>query len=121
VFCKEGATVALWDVIDLGQATADRIAATGGSIFFQKVNVTDQNEVDVAVAKIIADHGNADQMIKPDGSPHTAHTTALVPAVLVNHPDSPEMHPGILADVAPTLLKCMKTDQPEEMSGTPLF
>jgi 2,3-bisphosphoglycerate-independent phosphoglycerate mutase len=70
---------------------------------------------------IIADHGNADQMIKPDGSPHTAHTTALVPAILVNHPESPKLHPGILADVAPTLLKCMKVDQPEEMSGTPLF
>jgi len=70
---------------------------------------------------IIADHGNADQMIKPDGSPHTAHTTALVPAILVNHPKNPSIHSGILADVAPTLLKCMDMDQPEEMSGSPLF
>lgn len=70
---------------------------------------------------IIADHGNADQMIKPDGSPHTAHTTALVPAILVNHPGNPNMHSGILADVAPTLLKFMGLEQPEEMSGTPLF
>tara|TARA_R110002126_G_scaffold18132_1_gene69734 strand:+ start:3110 stop:4630 length:1521 start_codon:yes stop_codon:yes gene_type:complete len=70
---------------------------------------------------IIADHGNADQMIKPDGSPHTAHTTALVPALLVNHPDSPEMHPGVLADVAPTLLKCLGIEQPAEMTGTSLF
>ena len=70
---------------------------------------------------VIADHGNADQMIKPDGSPHTAHTTALVPALLVNHPDSPEMHPGVLADVAPTLLKCLGIEQPAEMTGTSLF
>lgn len=70
---------------------------------------------------IIADHGNADQMVKADGSPHTAHTTALVPAILVNHPDNPEMHPGILADVAPTLLKAMNIDKPDEMTGTSLF
>ena len=70
---------------------------------------------------IIADHGNSDQMIKKDGSPHTAHTTAPVPAIIVNYPDTIEMHPGILADVAPTLLKLMGLDQPEEMTGTPLF
>ncbi|MEQ9309881.1 MAG: 2,3-bisphosphoglycerate-independent phosphoglycerate mutase [Balneolaceae bacterium] len=70
---------------------------------------------------IIADHGNSDQMIKEDGSPHTAHTTAPVPAIIVNYPDAIEMHSGILADVSPTLLKLMGLDQPEEMTGTPLF
>ena len=70
---------------------------------------------------IIADHGNSDCMIKPDGSPHTAHTTAPVPAIIVNHPDQIEMHPGILADVSPTLLKLMGLEQPEEMTGKPLF
>ncbi len=70
---------------------------------------------------IIADHGNSDQMVKEDGSPHTAHTTAPVPAIIVNHSDEIEMHPGILADVAPTLLKLMGLDRPEEMTGTPLF
>lgn len=70
---------------------------------------------------VIADHGNSDQMIKEDGSPHTAHTTAPVPAIIVNHPDNIEMRDGILADVAPTLLKLMGLDQPEEMTGTPLF
>lgn len=70
---------------------------------------------------IIADHGNSDQMIKEDGSPHTAHTTAPVPAIIVNYPDEIEMHPGILADVSPTLLKLMGLNQPEEMTGTPLF
>ncbi|WP_103665586.1 2,3-bisphosphoglycerate-independent phosphoglycerate mutase [Gracilimonas amylolytica] len=70
---------------------------------------------------IIADHGNADQMIKADGSPHTAHTTALVPAVIVNYPEQIQMHDGILADVSPTILKLMGMEQPEEMTGTPLF
>lgn len=66
---------------------------------------------------IIADHGNADCMIQEDGSPHTAHTTALVPAIIVNAPEVNEMHDGILADVSPTLLKLMGLDQPEEMTG----
>ncbi|MFP8487802.1 2,3-bisphosphoglycerate-independent phosphoglycerate mutase [Gracilimonas sp. Q87] len=70
---------------------------------------------------IIADHGNADCMIKEDGSPHTAHTTALVPAIIVNYPDEIQMHDGILADVSPTILKLMGLDQPDDMSGTPLF
>lgn len=70
---------------------------------------------------IIADHGNSDQMVKEDGSPHTAHTTAPVPAIIVNYPEEIEMHSGILADVSPTLLKLMGLDQPEEMTGTPLF
>lgn len=70
---------------------------------------------------IIADHGNSDQMIKEDGSPHTAHTTALVPAILVNYSKQVSMHSGILGDVSPTLLKMMGLDQPEEMTGKPLF
>ncbi|MGD8427809.1 MAG: 2,3-bisphosphoglycerate-independent phosphoglycerate mutase [Balneolaceae bacterium] len=70
---------------------------------------------------VIADHGNADCMIKEDGSPHTAHTTALVPALILNEDRAKKVHDGILADVAPTLLKMMGIDQPEEMTGTPLF
>ncbi|MDR9419189.1 2,3-bisphosphoglycerate-independent phosphoglycerate mutase [Gracilimonas sp.] len=70
---------------------------------------------------IIADHGNADCMINEDGSPHTAHTTALVPAIIVNSPKEITMRDGILADVSPTLLKLMGIEKPEEMSGTSLF
>lgn len=70
---------------------------------------------------VIADHGNADKMVKEDGSPHTAHTTAAVPAILVNYPEKVSMHPGILADVAPTLLKMAGLPSPPEMTGTPLF
>lgn len=70
---------------------------------------------------IIADHGNADCMIKEDGSPHTAHTTALVPAIIVNYHESIKMNDGILADVSPTLLKLIDLEQPEEMTGHSLF
>ncbi len=70
---------------------------------------------------IIADHGNADIMRQPDGSEHTAHTTSKVPAVLVSNKKVKKLKNGILADVAPTLLKIMKLEQPEEMTGSPLF
>lgn len=70
---------------------------------------------------IIADHGNADCMIKEDGSPHTAHTTAPVPAMIINESEVKQMRNGILADVAPTLLKLMHIEQPDEMTGSPLY
>lgn len=69
---------------------------------------------------IIADHGNADCMVQPDGSPHTAHTTAPVPVVLVSGRET-SLKNGILADVSPTLLKIIGLEQPEEMTGQPLF
>ena len=56
VFCKEGATVALWDVLD-GQEIVDRISANGGQIFYQKVDVTNQESVDAAVTIIINTYG----------------------------------------------------------------
>ncbi|NBC65279.1 MAG: 2,3-bisphosphoglycerate-independent phosphoglycerate mutase [Bacteroidetes bacterium] len=69
---------------------------------------------------IIADHGNADCMIQPDGSPHTAHTAVPVPVVLVSERDT-SLKNGILADVSPTLLKMMDLGQPDEMTGSSLF
>ncbi|WP_440999336.1 2,3-bisphosphoglycerate-independent phosphoglycerate mutase [Fodinibius sp. SL11] len=69
---------------------------------------------------IIADHGNADCLINEDGSPHTAHTSAPVPALILNEPNI-KMKDGILADVAPTLLKLMGIKQPKEMTGSPIF
>jgi 2,3-bisphosphoglycerate-independent phosphoglycerate mutase len=69
---------------------------------------------------IIADHGNADTMIQPDGSAHTAHTSAPVPVILVSDRQV-RLNNGILADIAPTLLKMLGLQQPEEMTGKPLF
>ena len=67
IFCNEGATVALWDVLEEGQTTADNISAGGGSIFFQKVDVTSQDSVDSAVANIIDNHGKIDVLINNAG------------------------------------------------------
>lgn len=120
----------VYDLVILNFANPDMVGHTGimeaAIKAVEAIDIQLKKVIETATAHgyaslIIADHGNADQMIKPDGSPHTAHTTALVPAILVNHPENPPMHSGILADVAPTLLKCMGLAQPEEMSGKPLF
>jgi len=70
---------------------------------------------------IIADHGNADCMKQPDGSAHTAHTTAKVPVIVIGNRHIENVKKGILADVSPTLLKLMRIDPPKEMTGSPLF
>lgn len=67
--------------------------------------------------EIIADHGNADKMINPDGTPHTAHTTALVPHLLIADNFAGPIRPGKLGDVAPTILSLLGIDIPEEMTG----
>lgn len=73
-------------------------------------------------AIVIADHGNSDTMINPDGSPHTAHTKNLVPCFYVaNDVKGVQLKNGKLADVAPTLLKIMGVEQPAAMTGEPLF
>jgi len=67
---------------------------------------------------IIADHGNSDIMVNPDGSPHTAHTTNLVPFVLVDDAgDVKTLKSGKLGDIAPTILTLMGLQIPEEMTG----
>ena len=67
VFCNEGATVALWDVLEEGQKTADKIAKDGGRIFFQKVDVSSQDSVDKAVAKVISEYRKIDVLINNAG------------------------------------------------------
>ena len=69
---------------------------------------------------ITADHGNADHMLEPDGSPNTAHSLNPVP-VIVTVPDLELRSGGVLADVAPTLLEMMGIEQPAEMTGTSLI
>jgi 2,3-bisphosphoglycerate-independent phosphoglycerate mutase len=71
---------------------------------------------------IIADHGNAEVMIATDGGPHTAHTTNPVPCIVVGAPNMVELRTGgVLADVAPTVLKLLGLKQPSEMTGQSLL
>ncbi|MFY7670308.1 2,3-bisphosphoglycerate-independent phosphoglycerate mutase [Tenacibaculum sp. MEBiC06402] len=64
---------------------------------------------------VIADHGNCETMINPDGSPNTAHTTNPVPLILVDK-ELKSIKNGILGDMAPTILKLIGVEQPEEMT-----
>lgn len=69
---------------------------------------------------ITADHGNADNAKNRDGSPNTAHSLNPVPLVVID-PDVERVESGILADIAPTILKLMGLGIPQKMSGTPLI
>jgi 2,3-bisphosphoglycerate-independent phosphoglycerate mutase len=73
-------------------------------------------------AMVIADHGNAEQMIDyQTGAPHTAHTTYPVPCILIGADSSSTLRKdGALCDVAPTMLKLMGLEVPAEMSGESL-
>ena len=69
---------------------------------------------------LIADHGNCETMINPDGSPHTAHTTNPVPIILIDK-EIQSINNGILGDIAPTILELMGIDKPEEMNRKSLL
>lgn len=69
---------------------------------------------------VIADHGNADYAINPDGSPNTAHSLNPVPVILVTNSKDVDIKSGILADVAPTILRRMNIAAPIEMTGESL-
>ena len=69
---------------------------------------------------IIADHGNCDTMINPDGSPNTAHTTNLVPVYLIDA-DAKSIDEGALCDIAPTVLELMGIEQPAAMTAKSLL
>ena len=68
---------------------------------------------------IIADHGNADFAVNEDGSSNTAHSLNPVPCILIDN-DYTEVKNGKLADIAPTLLKIMDVQIPEDMTGNVL-
>ena len=71
------------------------------------------------VVLITADHGNADKMRNEDGTPNTAHTTALVPLILLDNHKQFTFKPvlGKLGDLAPTILTLMGLEVPKEMTG----
>ena len=70
---------------------------------------------------VTADHGNADHMLEPDGSPNTAHSLNPVPFVVTVDGARLDADGGILADVAPTALELLGIEQPPEMTGRSLL
>ncbi len=113
------------DFVCLNFANGDMVGHTGIYEAIQKaVMAVDKcagEVVDAAVANdyevvIIADHGNADNAINPDGSPNTAHSLNPVPIIVVSNRFKAVKN-GILADVAPTILHMMGLDIPKEMTG----
>lgn len=117
-----------FDFITLNFANGDMVGHTGVySAIVQAIKAVDESvETVVAAAQkngyeviVIADHGNADHALNHDGSPNTAHSLNPVPIIVVS--DRIEaVENGVLADVAPTILKMMGLPQPAEMTGTPL-
>ena len=112
--------------ICLNFANADMVGHTGDfQAAIKAVETVDQcveRVVTAALANdyvvfITADHGNADFMINADGSPNTAHTLNLVPYFILDNQWHGKVHPGKLADIAPTLLKMMGYESPPEMTG----
>ena len=116
------------DFICLNFANGDMVGHTGVYDAIQKaVKTVDQCAGDVAKAAlangyeviIIADHGNADYAVNPDGSPNTAHSLNPVPIILLSSRYR-NVSNGILADVAPTILTMMGILIPAEMTGRSL-
>jgi 2,3-bisphosphoglycerate-independent phosphoglycerate mutase len=118
------------DFVCLNFANPDMVGHTG--VFAAAVKACEtvdkcaQKVVEAALANgytaiLIADHGNSDIMINPDGTPHTAHTTNLVPCILVDNDYRPILKDGKLGDLAPTILTLMGIEIPAEMTGNLLI
>lgn len=120
-----------YDLIITNYANPDMVGHTGDlNAAMQACEAVDQGlgAVQAALTKVggamivTADHGNCEVMVDPvTGGPHTAHTTNLVPVVLVNGPEGASMRAGRLADLAPSLLDLMGLDKPAEMTGESLI
>jgi 2,3-bisphosphoglycerate-independent phosphoglycerate mutase len=128
----QGIESGLYDLIVVNLANCDMVGHTG----VLEAGIRAVETVDLCLGKmlsalqskggqavIIADHGNADQMIDYiSKGPYTAHTTFPVPCMVVGGPKGISLRiGGALCDVAPTVLKLMELEQPVEMTGTALF
>ena len=126
--CVERIESGSYDVIILNFANCDMVGHTG--VFDAAVKAVET--VDECVGKVVdatlkmggiamvtADHGNAEEMLQPDGSPMTAHTTNPVPFILCGAGQN--LRPGKLADIAPTILDVMGLEKPAEMTGETLI
>ncbi|MBE6312016.1 MAG: 2,3-bisphosphoglycerate-independent phosphoglycerate mutase [Bacteroidales bacterium] len=115
-----------FDFIVVNFANGDMVGHTGVYEAIEKAVVAVDNCVKDVIeaakatgyeAIIIADHGNADNAINPDGTPNTAHSLNPVPFVYVTENKDAKVENGILADVAPSILKIMGMPQPADMDG----
>ena len=115
-----------YNLVVLNFANPDMVGHTG--VFEAAVKAVETVDactrivVEAALARdygitIIADHGNADKMRNPDGTPNTAHTTALVPHLIVKKGFNGPIHPGKLGDIAPTILRLLGETAPADMTG----
>ena len=118
------------DFICLNFANTDMVGHTG----VWEAAVKAAETVDQCVAEIVpealkngyavfltADHGNSDYLINEDGSPNTAHTLNKVPFILISNDYKGDLKSGKLGDLAPTILKYMGVEIPEEMTGNSLL
>ncbi|MCD8416519.1 2,3-bisphosphoglycerate-independent phosphoglycerate mutase [Tenacibaculum finnmarkense genomovar finnmarkense] len=122
---KEGAV----DFVCLNFANGDMVGHTGVFEAAVKACETVDNCVKDVITTaleneyttiVIADHGNCETMMNPDGSPHTSHTTNPVPMILVDK-DLKTIKDGVLGDIAPTILHLMNVPQPKEMTQDSLL
>ncbi len=120
----------IYDFIVVNFANGDMVGHTGVyNAIAKAVHAVDNCVRDVIEAAksvgyeaiIIADHGNADNAINPDGSPNTAHSLNPVPCIYVTDNNSATIKDGRLADVAPTILHIMGLEQPADMTGENLI
>ena len=115
-----------FDFIVVNFANGDMVGHTGIYSAIEKavvaVDTCVKDVIEAAVANdyeavIIADHGNADNAINPDGTPNTAHSLNPVPFIYVTQNKDAKVENGILADVAPSILHIMGLEQPADMTG----
>ena len=117
------------DFVCLNFANGDMVGHTGimeaAIKACEAVDACVKQVVETALANnyttiLIADHGNCETMINPDGSPNTAHTTNPVPIILVDN-EPIAIHNGVLGDLAPTILELMGIEKPLVMTGKSLL
>lgn len=120
-----------YDLIVLNFANPDMVGHTG----VLSAAIAAMETVDACVGKVVdalldaggcalitADHGNCENMVDANGGPHTAHTSNPVPLILVDQDNlSATLRPGILADIAPTILGLLGITVPAEMTGKSLI
>ncbi len=118
-----------FDVVVLNYANPDMVGHTG----VLPAAIKAMESVDECVGKVVekvlslggsvcltADHGNLEKMAEADGTPHTAHTTNIVPFILISNEEH-KLHSGVLADIAPTMLELLNIEKPAVMTGSSLI